>query len=35
MEGYLILCCLLLKKFGVEEPVGLIVAVSEVDIACF
>lgn len=35
MEGYLILGCFLLKKVGIEEAVGLIVAVSEVNVACF
>jgi hypothetical protein len=25
----------LLEQFGIEEAVGLIVAVSEVDVACF
>lgn len=35
MKGYLVICCLLLEKFRIEEAVGLIMAVSEVDVACF
>jgi hypothetical protein len=35
MEGYLVLGRLSLEKFGIEEAVGFIVAVSEVNVACF
>jgi hypothetical protein len=35
MEGYEVLCCLLLEEFGIEEAVRLIMGVSEVNVACF